>query len=70
MQLFTNLKEVNFDKEEKKKSGNSAPSVKKEQLYRELMQAGENLMQRIREMEGHSNAEIRSLTGKIRTLLK
>ena len=55
---------------EKKKSGNTAPAVKKEQLYRELVQAGDNLMQRIRELEGHSNAEIKSLTAKIRSLMK
>ena len=50
--------------------GNTAPAVKKEQLYRELIQAGESLMQKIRDLEGHSNAEIKSLTGKIRTLMK
>jgi metallo-beta-lactamase family protein len=59
-----------YKKEEKKKGGNTAPAVKKEQLYRELVQAGDNLMQRIRELEGHSNAEIKSLTGKIRSLMK
>ena len=59
-----------YKKEEKKKSGNTAPAVKKEQLYRELIQAGESLMQKIRDLEGHSNAEIKSLTGKIRTLMK
>ena len=59
-----------YKKEEKKKSGNTAPAVKKEQLYRELLQAGESLMQRLRELEGHSNAEIKSMTGKIRSLLK
>lgn len=59
-----------YKKEEKKKSGKTAPAVKKEQLYRELIQAGESLIQKIRDLEGHSNAEIKTMTGKIRSLLK
>ena len=57
----------------KKKSGikvtdDTTPAEKKKKLYRELLNAEQELSDMIRRMEGHSNAEILSLTKKIRSL--
>ena len=57
-------------KEKEREEAASAPASKKETLYRDLVQAGEQLTELIRGMEGHANAEIKSLTSKIRSLLK
>ena len=56
-------------KEKKKEMENAAPANKKDSLYRDLIQAGQDLTALIHSLEGHSNAEIKSLTQKIRELL-
>ena len=55
-------------KNRKKETGESAPQNKKEQLYRELLLAADALKETVIAMEGHSNAEIKSMTKKIRDL--
>ncbi len=53
----------------KKEADETAPANKKDILYRELVQAAEALAETVRTMEGHSNAEIRAMTKKIRELI-
>ncbi len=56
-------------KSRKKKADETASSGKKEWVYRDLLQAAEDLAELVRSMENHSNAEIREMTKKIRKLL-
>lgn len=53
----------------KKDADSSAPVNKKEALYRDLLQSLQQLNDAVKAMEGHSNAEIKSMTKKIRDLL-
>ena len=57
-------------KTKKKEANETAPANKKEQLYRDLLYALQMLTEAVRAMVGHSNAEIKSMTKKIRDLLK
>ena len=56
-------------KSKKKDAEETAPANKKELLYRDLLQAVRSLTDTVKAMEGHSNAEIKSMTRKIRDLL-
>ena len=56
-------------KSKKKEAEETAPANKKELLYRDLLQAVRSLTDTVKAMEGHSNAEIKSMTRKIRDLL-
>ena len=57
------------EKSKKKEAEHAAVLSKNESLYRNLVQAGQDLSDLIRSLEGHSNAEIKALTNKIRDLL-
>ncbi len=54
----------------KKEADEATPAEKKKILYRELLNAEQELSVMIRRMEGHSNAEIKSLTKKILNLIE
>ena len=56
-------------KRKKDEPDSVAPRNKKETLYQELLLAVEALSEAVKELNGHSNAEIKSLTKKIRDLL-
>lgn len=56
-------------KESRKKADSAEPVNKKEALYRDLLNATDDLTKKVRSLEGHSNAEIKALTKKIRELL-
>ena len=57
-----------YKKETKKKAGEKAP--KQENLYHQLLQEAAALNEKIRGMEGHSNAEIKKLISRIRDLIQ
>ncbi|MCR5296613.1 MAG: MBL fold metallo-hydrolase [Clostridiales bacterium] len=57
-----------YKKETKKKAGEKA--TKQENLYHQLLQEAAALNEKIRGMEGHSNAEIKKLISRIRDLIQ
>ena len=57
------------DEPDDEEAEESAPVNKKEALYSGLKQALQALSDRVVSLEGHSNAEIKALTKKIRDLL-
>ncbi len=56
-------------KSKKNKAGEAAPANKKDALYSELLEAARSLNACVEALKGHSNAEIRTMTKKIRELL-